>query len=225
MSEPSLPRVRVKICGLTNPRDARAAVAAGADALGFNLWPGSKRHIVLEENVSWIRELPPFVSRVAVLVDIPIEEAIRIAAHPVIDCVQFHGHESPDYLREFARTGNPFIVAIRLGSLSDLDAAARLPAENFLLDAAVAGALGGTGSTANWEWAAEFVRRFPDSRVILAGGLTPANVADAVRFTRPFGVDVASGVEANPRVKDEIKMKRFVRAALAVGRVDEEFLS
>jgi phosphoribosylanthranilate isomerase len=108
-------RVRVKICGVTNRADAEAAIALGADALGFNLFPGSKRCLDLEREAEWIAALPPFVTRVAVLVNVPIEEARRVAEHPAIDCVQFHGDEDETFCAEFARLGRPFIKALRLG--------------------------------------------------------------------------------------------------------------
>src|SRR5690349_13829702 len=105
MSEPWLRTVRVKICGLTNAEDARGAIASGAHALGFNLFSGSRRFIEFEENAPWICELPPLVTRVAVLVNVSLEEARRIAAHPAIDLVQFHGDEDAAYCAEFARSG------------------------------------------------------------------------------------------------------------------------
>ena len=95
-------RVRVKICGITNREDAETAIALGADALGFNLFPGSKRHIVLDENAAWIAALPPFVAKVAVLVNAPFDEARRVALHPAIDLVQLHGDEDADYCRQLA---------------------------------------------------------------------------------------------------------------------------
>jgi len=198
-------RTRVKICGITNPDDARAAIAAGADALGFNLWPGSKRHLLLDENAGWIAALPPFVTRVAVLVNATMEEARRVAEHPAIDMVQFHGDETSEYLETFARLDRPFLVAVRLP-------AKQVPTRHVLLDAAVPGAYGGTGHTVDFALARAFVTENPETNVILAGGLTPQNVQTAIATVQPFAVDVASGVESAPGRKDAVKMRAFVSA-------------
>jgi phosphoribosylanthranilate isomerase len=195
----------VKICGLTCGEDAEIAIDAGADALGFNLWPGSKRHVVLDENADWIGALLG-VERIAVLVNAPLEEAQRVVEHPAIDAVQFHGDESTEYLAEFARLGLPFIVA-RRGAIGEV------PGDRVLLDAAVPGAYGGTGVTVDFAQAAGAVRAHPEQQIILAGGLTPENVFAVVRQVRPYGVDVASGVEAEPRRKDAAKMRTFVQEA------------
>ena len=200
----------MKVCGITNREDALTAIEAGADALGFNLWPGSKRHIVLEENSGWIRELPADAERIAVLVDVPLEEALRISADPAIDAVQFHGNESAEYLGAFAESGRRFVVARRAGAGESGELPAE--AERILLDANVPGAFGGTGVPVDFQLAADFVKAHPKARVILAGGLTPENVAQAVATVRPFGVDVASGVERTPRAKDPEKIRAFIEA-------------
>ena len=108
------PRVRVKICGLTNREDAETAIALGADALGFNFFEGSKRHLVLDENFAWIAALPPFVTRVAVLVNAPLPEAARVLLHPAINMVQLHGDEDAGYCERLANLGRPFIKALRI---------------------------------------------------------------------------------------------------------------
>ncbi|MEQ1859168.1 MAG: phosphoribosylanthranilate isomerase [Chthoniobacteraceae bacterium] len=208
-------RVRVKICGITTEADARIAIEAGADALGFNLWPGSKRHIALDENAGWIAALPPFVTRVAVLVNAPLDEARRVAAHPAIDAVQFHGDETPEYLAEFAQLGRRFIVALRLKDPAGFSRKHSLPTRHVLLDAPVAGAYGGTGQALDLSLARVFIAQNADSQVILAGGLTPANVHAAIVATRPFGVDVASGVESAPGRKDAEKVRAFISEALS----------
>jgi phosphoribosylanthranilate isomerase len=204
--------VRVKICGITCEEDALAAIEAGADALGFNLWHGSKRCLSLDENALWMRRLPPFVSRVAVLVDEPLEEALRVARHGGIDCVQFHGHETSEYLRDFASSGHPFIAARRPASPADGASIAELPTPYVLIDSAVQGELGGTGMPCDLSLASEIVRALPEKHVILAGGLRPANVADAVRAVRPWAVDVASGVETSPGRKDSAILRDFFAA-------------
>jgi phosphoribosylanthranilate isomerase len=205
-------RVRAKICGVTNPEDALGAIDAGADALGFNLWPGSKRHIPLDEHASWIVALPPFVTRVAVLVNAPLEEARRVAEHPAIDIVQFHGDESLGYLSEFAALGRPFVIALRLGDSMRPVAQLKALTSNLLIDAAVPWAYGGTGHSIDLAVARSFVAEHREIRVTLAGGLTPENVDAAARAVGPYAVDVASGVEVSPRQKAVAKMRSFIAA-------------
>ena len=205
-------RVRVKICGITNERDAFAAIDAGADALGFNLWPGSKRYINLEEHAFWIAQLPPFVVRVALLVNASLEESLRVAAHPAINVVQFHGDESAEFLTKFVEGGRSCIAALRLSNASQAEAARRLPVPNLLLDAAVPGSYGGTGRCIDLALARAFVEANPDRKVTLAGGLEPNTVRAAIVRVRPYAVDVASGVEISPGRKDVVKMRLFAEA-------------
>jgi phosphoribosylanthranilate isomerase len=213
MNAQDAPAVRVKICGVTNRDDARMAIALGADALGFNLYPASKRCISLTAESGWICELPPFVSKVAVLVNVPLDEARAVSTHPGIDIVQFHGDEDPGYCAEFARFGRHFIKAIRLVDRAAIAAAGTFSTRHVLLDAHTSGAFGGTGTEANLQLAAELAAAHPALSVILAGGLTPKNVAEAVRLVRPFAVDVATGVEASARRKDEELMRAFIKNA------------
>jgi phosphoribosylanthranilate isomerase len=202
----------VKICGITNEEDALEAIRLGADALGFNLWSGSKRYVSFDENAEWIAALPNGVERVAVLVNAPIEEALKVANNPAFHAVQFHGTEDAGYISEFAKSGRPFIVAIRLGEVSGIGTGLAL-ANRVLIDAAVPGEFGGTGVMPDLEMAARFVQTERGKPVILAGGLTPDNVRMAIRRVQPFGVDVASGVEESPRCKDWGKVERFIAAA------------
>ena len=210
-------RVRVKICGVTNQEDALAAIALGADALGFNLFPGSKRFIELDREAGWMQALPPFVARVAVLVNVALDEARRIAARPEIDLVQFHGDEDAAYCAEFARGGRPFVKALRLGAAASVEKADGFSTPHVLLDAHAGAAYGGTGTLIDLALAAECVRLHPALRFILAGGLKPENVAAAVQTVRPYAVDVASGVEAegDARRKDAERMARFFAAVRA----------
>ena len=203
------PRVRIKICGVTNEEDARAATAFGADALGFNLWTGSKRYIDLDRAFSWIRGLPPLVTRVAVLVNASLQEARDIAAHPAIDLVQFHGDEDEGYCAQFAACGRPFIKALRVRDSASLDHLDRYSTPSILLDADAGAAYGGTGRQLDPALAAEAAQRFPEVKVILAGGLKPENVTEAVQIAQPYAVDVASGVEKSPGQKDHGKLERF----------------
>lgn len=208
-------RVRVKICGLTNREDAAAAIALGADALGFNLFPGSKRCVALDDAADWMRALPPFVARVAVVVNLPLDDARRLAARPEIDLVQFHGDEDAAYCAEFARLGRPFVKALRLRDAASIALAEAFSTRHVLLDAHAGAAYGGTGTLIDLALAAECVRRHPSLHIILAGGLNPGNVGEAVRAVRPYAVDVASGVEVagDARRKCASRMERFLAAA------------
>lgn len=205
---------RIKFCGVTHLADAEAAIAAGADALGFNGWSGSKRYLDLEE-AGWIATLPPFVTRVAVLVNATLHEALAVSRLPYIDAVQFHGDEDAEYCRRFAHTGGAFIKALRIPATGALEDFAGFGTRCILLDASVPGAYGGTGTVIDLPRAAEVIRGHPDLRFILSGGLTPDNVAAAIRETEPFAVDVASGIESAPGRKDAARMRAFSRAALA----------
>ncbi|HEB76138.1 MAG TPA: phosphoribosylanthranilate isomerase [Nitrospirae bacterium] len=203
------PPVRVKICGITRGEDALAAVESGADALGFVFYSGSPRHIRLEAARDIIRELPPFVTTVGVFVDeVPstISEIVEAAG---IDVVQLHGGEPEEVCRLWPRV----IKAFRVRELTDLDAVARYRVSAYLLDTYSPDMPGGTGQVFNWDIALEAKRFGP---VVLAGGLTPENVDRAVRWVRPYGVDVSSGVEREKGVKDEEKVRLFIERAKAV---------
>ncbi len=210
-------RVRVKICGITSAKDAELAVAAGADALGFNAWEGSKRHMDVAGACGWLREMPGFVTKVVLCVNHSIDEALRLGGLPFVDVVQFHGDETDDFCARYSADGRPHIRALRPRSSMDLERLPRLGTRQVLLDAAVPGAYGGTGTRADLELAALAVARFPSVAVVLAGGLDPDNVAEAVRVVRPYAVDVASGVESAPGRKDPAKMRDFVQAVLGAG--------
>lgn len=205
-------RVRVKICGVTNEEDALAAIELGADALGFNLFPGSKRFVDLEREAAWIAALPPFVTKVAVLVNVPLAEARRVAEHRAIDLVQFHGDEDEAYCAEFARFGRTFLKALRIRGADSLARADRFSTAYLLIDAHADGTYGGTGRQLDPALAAEAARLYPGLKIILAGGLRPENVAAAVRVARPYAVDVASGVESSPGCKDRERMEAFFAA-------------
>lgn len=213
---PPTARVRVKVCGLTNRADALAAIALGADALGFNLYPGSKRHLEIDREAAWIQALPPFVTRVAVLVNAPLAEACRVAALPAIDLLQFHGDEDAGYCAAFARaSGRPFIKAVRVSDPASIALADGFSTAHVLLDADAGAAYGGTGTLIDLALAAECVRRFPELSILLAGGLKPENVAGAVRHVQPYAVDVASGVEepGDARRKSLERMREFLAQA------------
>lgn len=198
--------VRVKICGITRLEDALAAVRLGADALGFNFWPKSKRYCAPEVAAGIVSRLPPFVAAVGVFVNPSRAELKRVVARTGIGVVQLHGDEPPELLAAVPR---PVIKAIRVESADSLAELERFPAAAFLLDTPTAG-FGGSGKTFDWRLIRGAGKKAP---ILLAGGLTPANVAGAVKQVKPYGVDVASGVESAPGLKDVRKMRRFITAA------------
>ena len=203
-------RVRVKICGIANLQDAEAAIDAGADVLGFNGFRGSKRFLDLQAASAWMADLPPNVTRVAVLVNPTRAEAEAVLALPGIDQLQFHGDETPEFCMHFTR--NSFIKAIAARDREILLAALCYPTRQILLDAYAPGQYGGTGRVIDWGLAASFVEENPTLQVILSGGLTPENVTAAIRAVRPHTVDVASGVESHPCKKDTARMREFIAA-------------
>ena len=201
--------VKVKICGITNLDDALAAVEAGGDALGFVFYENSPRHISFEAAQDIIRHLPPFVAKVGVFVD-STEEAVRRGVGECgIDTLQFHGGETPEFCRVF--TSLKVYKAFRVQNLESLEALPSYWTDAWLLDGFAPDELGGTGATFNWELARE--ARKLGRPIILAGGLTPENVAQAVRQVQPYGVDVSSGVESAPGKKDPAKVREFIVAA------------
>jgi phosphoribosylanthranilate isomerase len=218
--------MRVKICGVTNVEDAFRAAALGADAVGLNFHPGSPRCIDLATAAAIVRELPLFTRAVGVFVN---KSASELAAYfaPLglnrwIHTIQWHGDNDkreigcwwPDEVIAAFQVQDEASLDFISRYLTQCRAMEELPAA-ILVDAQVPGQHGGTGQTAPWELLASFRPGVP---LILAGGLTPENVAEAVRIVRPYAVDVASGVEENPRRKDADKMRRFIanaRAALA----------
>ena len=209
-------RLRVKVCGITNADDARVAIEAGADALGFNCYAGSKRWVGLTGARDWMQNLPEDVWRIAVVVDPHWDEALAIARLPFIDALQLHGCESAEFCARLAGEGICFGKALPATLDDALEKARSFSTDTIILDSTDGGDFGGTGRTFPWSIAAEFVDAHPTMRVVLAGGLTPANVQEAVRLVRPWGVDVTSGVELAPGRKDHGLVRRFVEAALAV---------
>lgn len=199
--------VRVKICGITSVDDALAAVEAGADALGFMFYAPSPRAVRSGVVTEIISELPPFVGKVGVFVNPSEEEVLHAIATCGLDAVQFHGHEAPEFC---ARFGVKVIKAFRVQDAESLKALPGYPVDAWLLDSYVPGQFGGTGSQFNWDLALE--ARKLGCPVILAGGLTPDNAAEAARRVQPFALDVSSGVESAPGRKDHAKVRAFIRA-------------
>lgn len=202
--------LRVKICGITSVADALAAVEAGADALGFVFAP-SPRQVTPEAAAAILRELPPFVTSVGLVVD---QDLTPILAACPLDVIQFHGSESPQTV---AALGRRAVKAFRLRDEADLPPLAEYRvASALLLDAYVPGLAGGTGQQFPWQLAVE-ARRY-GRPIIVAGGLTTENVALCVATTQPYGVDVSTGVEASPGHKDPEKVRDFIAAAREAAR-------
>jgi phosphoribosylanthranilate isomerase len=201
--------VRVKICGITNIDDALQAVAAGADALGFVFHEPSPRHVFPEQAAAIIRALPPFVQAVGLFVNAGLDLVNAAADQCRLDLVQLHGHESPEYCDRVERR---VVKAFRVKDITSLDPVKNYRVAGYLLDAYSPAVYGGTGLTFNWE-VAQHARQY--GPVILAGGLTPENVGQAVHAVAPYAVDVSSGVETAPGKKDPDKVREFIRRAKA----------
>ena len=207
-----------KICGITGFDDAVGVIEAGASALGFNFYPLSPRSIPADSDVSWIIKLKaeyPDVSLVAVVVNPDQPLLARLGKIGCFDAIQFHGDETPGFCSIEGTRFPHWIKALRIRSQGDLDTATTFKTPFLLLDAAVPGTYGGSGHVIDWGLAAQFVADHPEKRVILAGGLSPENVAEAVARVHPHAVDVASGVESVPGAKDQVKVRAFIAAALA----------
>ena len=201
-------KVRIKICGITNLEDALLAADLGADALGFIFYPPSPRSVEPEAAKNIIAQLPPLVTTVGVFVDEDAATVKELAAAAGLDWLQMHGKETPEYCRSLERR---VIKAFRIrgeNSLTGL-AAYKGVVQALLLDTYKKGQVGGTGETFNWDLAREARKYGP---IILAGGLTPENVAQAIATAQPQAVDVASGVEAAPGKKDPLKLTEFIKA-------------
>ncbi|HEY0369663.1 MAG TPA: phosphoribosylanthranilate isomerase [Chthoniobacterales bacterium] len=208
--------IRVKICGICNAADANAAVEAGADAIGLNTFRGSKRYLDVATATDWLTDLPDSLRKIAIMVDPSFDEALRVAAMPFITGLQLHGNESPDFCRRLAEREIRFAKALPVRHQNSLARLTSYHTPWLVLDSAPAeGAFGGSGEIFPWEIARDFIQSNPDLRVVLAGGLTPDNVADAIRTVRPFGVDVTTGVEAAPGRKDHAQLRAFIDAARA----------
>jgi len=202
--------VRVKICGITRLEDALHAINAGADALGFVFYDKSPRHVSALQAAAICAALPPFITRVGLFVDASVDFVKSVLQTVPLDLLQFHGDETPAYCAQF---GKPYLKAVRVQAATnllkyaaDFDAACGL-----LLDAYVPGVPGGTGESFDWKL---IPANFPKP-VVLSGGLTPANVSDAVQQTRPWAVDVSSGVELSKGIKDPHQVAQFIANAKA----------
>ena len=203
---------KVKICGITNIHDARLALELGADMLGFNFYEFSPRYISPQKALSIINDLPQDTVSVGVFVnmeDYRVDEFIDLVS---LDAVQLHGDESSDFISSLRRyTDAKIIKAIRVNTDFQVKTINETGADSVLLDAFSKDKYGGTGERFEWDIAADAVNLAPE--LILAGGLTPDNVSEAIRIVRPFAVDVASGVESAPGRKDHSKLEAFIMNA------------
>lgn len=202
--------VRVKICGITRLEDALFACRAGADALGFVFSDKSPRHVSAATAAAIVSSLPPFITSVGLFVDAEPRFVEGILDAVAIDLLQFHGNETP---ADCTRFGKPYLKAVRVSAGTDLlkYAAAFASARALLLDAWVPGVPGGTGVSFDWNLIPEEL----SNPIVLSGGLTPDNVAEAVRRVKPWAVDVSSGVEAAKGIKDPRKLSQFIANAKA----------
>lgn len=214
-----MPRTKVKICGITRPEDAVTCAELGTDAIGLVFYDKSPRNLNIGQARDIIEVLPPFVKVVALFMNAPAGDVLEVLDRVPVDLLQFHGQEEPDYCAGF---GRPYIKAIPMGDRQEgnlstdgrdgaqwvNDYAARHPrSAGFLLDSNALGKAGGTGEAFDWALVPQDVS-WP---LILAGGLHPDNVAEAVQTVRPYAVDISSGVESAPGIKDRNKIEAFMR--------------
>lgn len=204
--------VKVKVCGITRLSDAEAALALGADFIGFNFWPGTRRFIAPENAARIIRGLKSKAGLVGVFVNQPLPEVKEIIKRLKLDYAQLHGDEPWDYCREIPV---PVIKALRLGSEQDLEAMAAYEKVLWLIDSRTKG-FGGSGQSPDWALAGKAGKLA--GKIILAGGLNAENVAQAIKAVKPWAVDAASGVESSPGVKDQAKLRNFFQAVKNAAR-------
>ena len=202
---------RVKICGITRLEDAELAASLGAWALGFILWPGSSRYVEEAVAAGIARRVRRQAELVGVFVNPTLDEVARAVDAIGLTHIQLHGDEGPAFAAEAGRrTGAKVIKAARVAGSADLQALERFRTDFHLLDASVEGMRGGSGRSWDWSLAAQRRSKVP---AILSGGLTPENVAEGIEAVRPYAVDVASGVEASPGIKDHAKLEAFLSIA------------
>ena len=202
-------QVKVKVCGMTSLKDALVAVEGGADAVGFIFYKKSPRSVTMKTVREIVLELPPFVDTVGVFVDETAEQINKIADYCNLDIIQLHGDESPTFCKKIRRK---VIKAFRIKDMQSVKKISNFQVSGFLLDTFSENLHGGTGKVFDWNLALPAKKFGP---VIMAGGLTPNNVQQAVRQIRPYGVDVCSGVESEPGIKDHKKVRAFLKNANA----------
>jgi phosphoribosylanthranilate isomerase len=203
--------VSLKICGVTTRGDAQRLAALGVEALGVNFWPQSKRYLA-PQDAGWLAGLAGDILRVGVFVNEAPELPLRLIREGLLDAVQLHGDETPEDTAIYQETGMPFFKAIGVRTPDDLARAADFHANAILLDAHAPGVYGGTGEIFDWNAALDFKRRHPEIPLILAGGITPENAALAAGTVHPAALDVASGAELAPGIKDFGKVAALLAA-------------
>ena len=201
----------LKICGVTLASDAGRLAELGVDALGANFWPQSKRYLDPAQ-AGFLRELAGQILRVGVFVNAGSELPLRLFEEGLIDVIQLHGDETPADALDFVLAKVPFLKAIAVDGFATLAGAHDFGATGILLDAHAPGVYGGTGLTIDWTFARTFIRQNAPLPVILAGGITPENAAEAIDTVRPAALDVASGAELRPGVKDFGKVEALLEA-------------
>lgn len=206
-------QVKVKICGMTNLKDVKVAVDGGVDAVGFIFYKKSPRSVTMQAVREIVLELPPFVDSVGVFVNETAEQINKIADHCKLDRVQLHGDESPAFCKKIRRR---VIKVIRVKDIQSLKKLSDYPVSSFLLDTFSEDQYGGTGKVFDWNLAYSAKKYGP---IILAGGLTPNNVRQAIQRIQPYGVDVCSGVESQPGIKDHKKMQAFLKNVKAERKI------
>ncbi len=210
---PRAGNVFIKICGITNFADAMRAIDAGADALGFNFSPRSRRCLDRRADGDWLNNVPASVLRVAILTNPVWQELVEISDFPFIDAIQLHGEETPAFCHRLFESRIPFAKAVPVTSGDETPDVSGFFTDTVLLDSKRDGRFGGTGQTFDWSVAKALIRRNPALKVIVSGGLGPSNVAEAIETIAPYGVDVASGVELASGAKDPELVEQFISAA------------
>jgi phosphoribosylanthranilate isomerase len=203
--------VSLKICGVTTREDAGRLVTLGVDALGVNFWPKSKRYLA-PEHAGWLHDVAGSILRVGVFVNEDPSLPLKLIREGLLDVAQIHGDETPADALPYQNAGVPFFKGIGVKTQTDLDHAADYKASAILLDAHAPGIYGGTGETFDWNAALDFKSRHPEIPIILAGGIVPENAALAATTVRPAALDVASGAELSPGIKDFAKVSALLAA-------------
>ena len=196
--------IKIKICGITNLEDALAAVEYGADALGFNFYKKSPRHISPDKAAEIIAQMPPFIVPVGIFVNEKEDRIREIVSQSCLQGIQLHGDETPEFCQRF---GSRVIKAFQVKIMASLERVSHYRVSAYLLVSYKEGMRGGTGTTFDWHLAV-VAKTF--GRVILAGGLSPQNVVEAVKLVQPYGIDVCGGIEKEKGVKDHGLMKQFI---------------
>ena len=207
----------LKVCGITNQDDAERLVVEGIPALGVNFWPKSKRYVTTEQATAFLPALQGKILRVGVFVNADPIAVFGLLSHGVIDVAQFHGDETPEYCAIFGDEGYPFIRALGVKNADSIANILDYKATAILLDAHAPGVYGGTGDTFDWNLAKKVVAENPELPILLAGGITSENAEQATRAVRPAGLDLASGSESAPGIKDFEKIRAIQAGIRAAG--------